>query len=262
MRRHQAALAGEAVPRAGVETVVAAVNPVADCRAELLRDRAFQLDGQVGDAAAGVELERRGDRPGRAGVDATRTFAAVVAFRLVRLQLGGGEDFGDEKPVAEPAADEVGVFANEAKAGALAKVALEDRPGVHVPKRSHALADERLHPRGQLAKHLAKCVVVIRVTRVPGDDALAWLCWCVIALAVTRRQRDDRPRAVEDELRVDPLGRVLLHPVHRAVALAPEPLQELLRTLRRLGGGEAAVVEAQLKCMLADGRLHGALGAA
>ena len=36
---------GEAVPRAGVEAVVAAVNAVADRGAELLRDRAFQLDG-------------------------------------------------------------------------------------------------------------------------------------------------------------------------------------------------------------------------
>ena len=156
MRRHQAALAGEAVPRAGVEAVVAAVNPVADRGAQLLRDRAFQLDSQIGDAAAGVELERRGDGPGRAGVDAARAFAAVVALRLVRLEFGGGEDFGDKKPVAEPAADEVGVFADEAEAGALAKVALEDWPGVHVPKRTGTVAGERLDALGQLAKRLGQ----------------------------------------------------------------------------------------------------------
>ena len=44
--------------------------------------------------------------------------------------------------------------------------------------------------------------------------------------------------------------------------LVLEPLQELLRALRRLGGGEAAVVKAQLECALADGFLHGTLGVA
>ena len=259
MRRHQAALAGEAVPRTGVEAVVAAVNAVADRGAKLLRDRAFQLDGQVGDAAARVELERCGDCAGRAGVDAACAFAAVVALRLVRLQHGGGEDLGDEKPVAESAADEVGVFADKAKAGALAKVALEDRPGIDVPKRSGILAGERLDALGQLAKRLGECVVVIGVTRVSGDDAVAWIGGCVVRLAVARGQRDDGARAVEDELRVDALGGVALEPAHRAVALGLEPFQELPRMGRRVGGGDAAVVEAQLECVPVDGLLHFAL---
>ena len=66
------------------------------------------------------------------------------------------------------------MFADEAKAGALAKVALEDRPGIDVPKRTGILAGERLDALGQLAKRLGKCVVIIRVSGVPGDDATAW----------------------------------------------------------------------------------------
>ena len=80
----------------------------------------------------------------------------MVAVRLVRLLPWGGEDFGNEKPVAEPSADEVGVFADEAKAGALAKVALEDRPSIDVPKRTGTLTGERLDSLGQLAKCLSE----------------------------------------------------------------------------------------------------------
>ena len=43
--------AGEAVPRADGQAIVAAIDAVADQRAELERDRAFVLDGQVGNAA-------------------------------------------------------------------------------------------------------------------------------------------------------------------------------------------------------------------
>ena len=61
-------------------------------------------------------------------------------------------------------------------------------------------------------------------------------------------------------MRINALSRIAPHPLHRAVALTLEPFQELLRALRRLGGGEAAVIKAQLKCDLADGFLHGASG--
>lgn len=57
----------KAVPRADQLAVVAAVDAVAEQRAELLRDRAFQLDGQVGDAAPGVYGIGGDDGAGRAG---------------------------------------------------------------------------------------------------------------------------------------------------------------------------------------------------
>ena len=61
---------GEAVPRADREAIVAAVDAVADRRAEFLRDRPLMLDGEVGDAAPRIELERRRKGVGRAGVEA------------------------------------------------------------------------------------------------------------------------------------------------------------------------------------------------
>jgi hypothetical protein len=47
-------LSRELVPGADGEAVVAAVDPVAEQRAKLGVDRAVVLDGEVGDAAAGV----------------------------------------------------------------------------------------------------------------------------------------------------------------------------------------------------------------
>src|SRR5262245_6082887 len=65
-----AARPSEAVPRTDELAVVAAVDAVADERAQLLRDRALVLDGEVRDAAARVELVGAADRLRRAHVDA------------------------------------------------------------------------------------------------------------------------------------------------------------------------------------------------
>ncbi len=42
------------------------------------------LDGEVGDASPGIELVGGGDRAGRAGIDASCAFAAMVAEGGVR----------------------------------------------------------------------------------------------------------------------------------------------------------------------------------
>ena len=99
-----------------------------------MRDGSFEFDGEVGDAAAGIEDEGLGDGLGRAGGDAAAASAAAVFFRRVGGEFCGGEDFGEEEPVAEGAADEVGVFSDEADAGALGEVSFEDGTGIDVPE--------------------------------------------------------------------------------------------------------------------------------
>ena len=64
--------ARELVPRADGEAIVAAIDAVADRGAELARDRALVLDGQVGDAAPRIELVGRREGVGRADVEAAR----------------------------------------------------------------------------------------------------------------------------------------------------------------------------------------------
>ena len=86
----------KAVPRADQLAVVAAVDAVAEQWAELLRDRAFQLDGQVGDAAPGVYGIGGDDGAGRAGGDAGDAAAALLFLRLVYRQRQIDQQFAEE----------------------------------------------------------------------------------------------------------------------------------------------------------------------
>ena len=71
--------ARELVPRAHELAVVASVDAVAHHAPQLRRNRAVQLDGEIGDAAPRIELLRRGDRAGGAGGYTRRAGAAVRA---------------------------------------------------------------------------------------------------------------------------------------------------------------------------------------
>src|SRR3954467_12822764 len=68
----------EAVPWTDELTIVAAVDPVADERPQLLRYRALVLDGEVRDATAGIELVWTSDRSRRTDVEAALAAAAVL----------------------------------------------------------------------------------------------------------------------------------------------------------------------------------------
>jgi hypothetical protein len=58
----------------------------------------------------------------------------VIGFRRVRFKFQGGDDLGEEKPVAQFSVDEVGVFADEPEAGALSEVAFQKWAGIDVPQ--------------------------------------------------------------------------------------------------------------------------------
>jgi hypothetical protein len=73
------------------------------------------LDGEIGDAAPGVETVGRDDGGSGADVDAGLAGAAVVGFRCVDRQGQVGIDFAEEKPRAMVAAQQQGVFAAPAE---------------------------------------------------------------------------------------------------------------------------------------------------
>ena len=107
----------ELVPRTDGEAVVAAIDAVAHRRAQLARDRALVLDGEVGDAAPRIEPIGRGEGRGRADVEAGAAGAAMVRSRRVRRQVERGEDRAEKQPRAEFARHQVGVLALPAEAG-------------------------------------------------------------------------------------------------------------------------------------------------
>ena len=81
---------GETIPRAGVETVIAAVDAITDRAAEFFGDRTLVLDGEIRDAAGGGKFSRSGDCLGGTGADTGRAFTAVIAGFRVRKEIEGG----------------------------------------------------------------------------------------------------------------------------------------------------------------------------
>src|SRR5258708_2397859 len=109
MTAHEAAFTRKTVPGADGEAIITAVNAVADRRTEFEGNGTLQFDGEVRDAAAGIELKGGDDGVGGTGGDASCAGAATVLFRAVGVKRQGGEDFRQENPVAEATADEIRV---------------------------------------------------------------------------------------------------------------------------------------------------------
>src|SRR5271156_6144991 len=82
----------EFIPRAHQLTVIAPIDAVAKRRAQRLGYGALELDGQIGNAAARIELVRRDDGPGRAGRNAGAAAAAMGAARRIDRQRQVGID--------------------------------------------------------------------------------------------------------------------------------------------------------------------------
>jgi hypothetical protein len=97
---HQSSFKSESVPWAHRQAIIAAEDPVSYCWPELLWNRPLELDCQVRDAAASVELERSGDSAGGACREAPCAGTAAILLGRIRLNVNGRYDFAEEKPVA------------------------------------------------------------------------------------------------------------------------------------------------------------------
>ena len=91
-----APLLDAAVPRADVLADVAAVEPVADLRLQLVVDLAAVFDGQVADAAPRVELVGRREGPGRAGTEAGPALAAMIRLGSIEGKLDRKQKLAEE----------------------------------------------------------------------------------------------------------------------------------------------------------------------
>jgi hypothetical protein len=240
---------GEAVPGAGVEAVVATVDAAAEGAAEFGGDGAFGLDGEVGEAAAGVHAAGRGDGLGGAGGDAAGAGAAVVAGGRIGIEVEGGDDFGEEEPGAEAAVDLHGALAIPAEAGLAGEVALENGAGVHVMALGAAEAGEE---GVELPEAFFDEVVVVVVPGVAGDAVGAVPLGPVRALPVGGGEDDEGSGAGDDVAGVGAALGVAGEPGHVSVFAVGDPLLEDIAVGGREGGGDAAVGEAEVEGELAD----------
>ena len=159
--------AGEFVPRADREAIVATIDPVADQRPQLDRDHPLVLDRQIRDAAPRIEPVGRGEASvGQAQAAPAR--AAVVSFRGIGLELETEINLAEEKPGAELPRYEIGVLTLPAEPGPLGERLFHDRRRIdkqlertRPPLRSNA---RRLQPAFQ-------GVVIIAAASIDRNDA-------------------------------------------------------------------------------------------
>ena len=214
--------AGEAVPRAGIEAIVAAENAVAYCFAEFHRDGALVLDGEERDATAGVELVRGGDGLRGAGIDAARAFPAAVGQRNVGIQFKRGENDRKEKPGAELRVDAHGALAVPRNAAGGCPVTLENGSAVD---KAALLAARFFHPGGEHFQARAQHFVVIVTPRVAGDAPCAGGGWRVL-VEIVGGENESRLGAGEQAARIGAvLGRAL-HPLHGGLVSFGQPIGE------------------------------------
>ena len=118
---------GVAVPGAHQLAIVAAVDAIAHQRAQVQRDGARVLYGQVRDAAPGVKPVRRHDGLSRANVDAGAATAAMGRHGLAGRQCQVHINLAQEKHGAGLAVEQQGVFAAPALAAARCQLGLQHR---------------------------------------------------------------------------------------------------------------------------------------
>ena len=123
---------GKTIPRAGIKTIVATENSIADKWSKLQRDGAFKFDCQVGNAAARIQTMRRGDCAGRAGFDAALARSAAIWHRLIRRQFERRQNFREKKPCPESFVDQHRALAVPADAGLRRVIAFQNRPGIDI----------------------------------------------------------------------------------------------------------------------------------
>src|SRR5579864_4841810 len=131
---HEGARLREPVPGTNRQAFVASINTVAYRRAQFDGDRSFELNREVGNAFARVQLKGRGNSLGRTCGDTASACSAAINLRPVRRQLQRRENFRKKDPVSQSSADEVRVFSYKSQPGSLGEVALENWAGVHVPQ--------------------------------------------------------------------------------------------------------------------------------
>src|SRR4051812_43516831 len=161
----------ESVPWAHELAIVAAVDAIADQRAQLFRNRALVLDREVGDAAARIELVGTDDRLGRTDVDAAVAGAAMLFGRGIDGQRQIGVDLAKEKPGAG-ALERERVLAAPGDAGAYGELDLHHRRRVG----KHAIAENAELLFDAVAKALqprAQHLVIVASTRIACDVRLA-----------------------------------------------------------------------------------------
>src|SRR5690554_3631861 len=88
----------ELLPRTHQLAVITTKHPIAHGRAQFFRNTALELNGEIADAAPGIQYTSAHERIGRAHFEAGRAAATVIGFKgWVYRQWRAGEYFSQKK---------------------------------------------------------------------------------------------------------------------------------------------------------------------
>src|SRR5690625_7309043 len=110
---------GFPIPGADILTYITAEHPGSHRLMKLIRYLLFELDSEIGDAAAAIHLIRLMNRIRRAGIDAACTAPAVIRHRRIVDKGNIYKNLSDQKPGAHLAVQQVAVFSDPAQTTSL-----------------------------------------------------------------------------------------------------------------------------------------------
>jgi len=212
-----------------------------------------ELDGQVADAAAGIEPPGRDDRAGGTGLQTALAAAAVLARGLRGRQGQIGVERAKEEHRAAVAVEQQRVLAAPAQAGAPGELDLEHRRRVaeYAPaKRSGLFTQPPRQPLETGAHHLV-IVAAQRVARdigalVVGQRGPGAIAPVGIGGRVVHGHHDRAQGAGHQLGRTRPAHAVTGHIIHLAVKARGQPLREPGLGFGQIDVGDASRGKAQL----------------
>src|SRR5207248_1615187 len=101
--------------------------------------------------------------------NATSARTAVIPLRGIGFQIERRDNLSQKNPIAEFPADHIGVLADESQPRPLRQIALQQRAGVDVPKRTRVTSSQLVDKGRKRSQPLANDFVVVGETGVAGD---------------------------------------------------------------------------------------------
>lgn len=248
---------GKAIPWTNDLAVITAKHPVADQRAQFFRDSVLQLDRQVGNAAAGIQLVGADKGVRGADIQTGGAFSAVFGgVRWIDRQRQVDEQLAQEEITASLAVEHEGVLADPAEAGLFGDGFFQYRGAVDKGAVTER-ADDRLDFFCQLLHAFTDQFVVIAAQRITRDVGFFRLAEHMrhlrIARQVVHAQGHYAQRARHQFLGVRAFAAMGAHIVHFAVVAGLEPALQMLLVLGEVQAADADLLEAQLAAPVLDG---------
>ena len=224
------------------------------------RDRAAVLDGEVGQALAGIESIGLGKGPGGTGLQTARAGPAVVDGWLVVLQHEICDDLAEEEERSQPGINQAGVLAPPAQTGPAGQLTLQDgcRVDVVAPLRSGIGGLD--HSAPQLSQACLDNVVVVVSSGIARQGRTEGIGRGGRGLVVGHTHGDDTAGALDQVPGIASAVQVALEILHLASIPKLQPAGVEPRSFERISRGETHQGKSQVMGMLADPRRqHGRL---